>query len=250
VGTHGPANRYQYALFIEKEGFDALLKMATIAERYDLAIMSTKGMSVTAARHLVEKLSDQNVTILALRDFDKAGFSIVHTLRTSGRRYRFKKEPRVIDLGLRLNDAQDMNLEAEDVEYDSIVEPKDALLESGATADEARFLRSGGSPKHWKGKRIELNAMTSPQFISFLEKKLDEMGVKKVVPSQDVLAVAWKRAHRIAFLEKVLEEAKRRFDGNYLPAPGDLSGRIFEQIKGTPMSWDDAIWEIVSKTDK
>jgi DNA topoisomerase VI subunit B len=56
--THGPANRYRFALFVEKEGFDALLERARIAERYDLAIMSTKGMSVTAARQLVERLSE------------------------------------------------------------------------------------------------------------------------------------------------------------------------------------------------
>jgi hypothetical protein len=32
---------------------------AQIAERYDLALMSTKGMSVTAARQLVEALLEQ-----------------------------------------------------------------------------------------------------------------------------------------------------------------------------------------------
>ena len=92
--TRGPANRYRYALFIEKEGFQPLLEAAQIAERYDLAIMSTKGMSVTAARQLVERLSEQGVTILVCHDFDKSGFSILHTLQSDTRRYRFLTRPR------------------------------------------------------------------------------------------------------------------------------------------------------------
>ena len=48
--TSGPAHRYQAVLFIEKEGFDELIQQAQIAERFDIAPMSTKGMSNTAAR--------------------------------------------------------------------------------------------------------------------------------------------------------------------------------------------------------
>ena len=45
--TSGPEYRYSTVLFIEKEGFTSLLKAAQIAERFDIAIMSTKGMSTT-----------------------------------------------------------------------------------------------------------------------------------------------------------------------------------------------------------
>jgi hypothetical protein len=55
--TTGPTNRYSNILFIEKEGFAPLLRAARIAERFDIAIMSTKGMSVTAARMLIDRLS-------------------------------------------------------------------------------------------------------------------------------------------------------------------------------------------------
>ncbi|OPY01283.1 MAG: DNA topoisomerase VI subunit B [Syntrophorhabdus sp. PtaB.Bin047] len=245
LDTTGPANRYSYAMFIEKEGFDELLKRMHVAERYDLAVMSTKGMSVTAARTLVEELSERGVTILVLRDLDKAGFSIVHTLKASGRRYKYKTEPNVIDLGLRLHDSQEMHLEGEAVEYDSKIDPRISLKESGASDEEAVFLRSGGTPGQWKGSRIELNAMTSPQFVAFLETKLQEAGVKKVVPSEIVLTEAWNRAHRITFLEKALRDAEERFDGNRLSIPTDLKERVDERIKNTRMSWDDAVYEIV-----
>src|SRR6266536_2426683 len=77
--TAGPSHRYQGVLFLEKEGFNELITRSNILKRYDLALMSTKGMSVTAARRLVEDLSERDVLILVARDFDKAGFSIAST---------------------------------------------------------------------------------------------------------------------------------------------------------------------------
>src|SRR5205814_217436 len=52
--THGPRHRFGAILFIEKEGFMPLFKAVKLAERFDIAIMSTKGMSVTASRLLVD----------------------------------------------------------------------------------------------------------------------------------------------------------------------------------------------------
>jgi hypothetical protein len=76
IPTSGPQHRYRFALFIEKEGFNPLLAQARIAERYDLPVMSTKGMTVTAARQLAEALAVKGVTILVLHDFDKSGLDI------------------------------------------------------------------------------------------------------------------------------------------------------------------------------
>ena len=52
----GPAGGFSAVLFIEKEGFMPLFKHVNLANRYDIAIMSTKGVSVTAARHLVDSM--------------------------------------------------------------------------------------------------------------------------------------------------------------------------------------------------
>ena len=58
-----------------------LFEAVKLGERYDLAIMSTKGMSVTASRRLVEELCGQHgIPLLLLHDFDKSGFSIAGTL--------------------------------------------------------------------------------------------------------------------------------------------------------------------------
>ena len=89
--TFGPQHRYGAVLFVEKEGFMPLFKAVKLGERYDLAIMSTKGMSVTASRRLVEELCGRHgIPLLLLHDFDKSGFSIAGTLQRDTRRYTFR----------------------------------------------------------------------------------------------------------------------------------------------------------------
>lgn len=114
--TIGPENRYCNILFIEKEGFDPLLTAVRIAERYDLAIMSTKGMSVTAARLLLDRLAPRIYRVFVLHDFDIAGFSIFGTLGADGRRYTFENKVPMVDLGLRLRDVHAMRLARRDCE--------------------------------------------------------------------------------------------------------------------------------------
>ena len=239
--TFGPENRYQFVLFVEKEGFNELLRFARFAERYDLAIMSTKGMSVTASRKLVESLSEKSVTVLVLHDFDKSGFSIVQTLRTDTRRYQYTIAPKVIDLGLRLADVQDMNLEKEDVTYDSGVDPKENLRDGGASEEECSFLVGGGRPKAWYGHRVELNAMSSDQLVTWLDGKLEKAGVCKIVPDEDVLGRAYRRAVCVSRIQKEVDMVVAKYDGSSVEIPVDLSQRIGKMIHGTTMSWDFAV---------
>src|SRR5262249_38609794 len=162
-----------------------LLERAQIARRFDVAIMSTRGMSVTAARQLVDSLSEKGVTILVLRDFDLAAVSIVHTLRTDSRRYRFRSSPKVIDLGLPLTDVGEWELQSEPVEYRSKKDPRENLRRCGATEEECAFLVQKGGPGAWVGERVELNALTSPQWVEMVERKLTAAGVKKVIPETE-----------------------------------------------------------------
>jgi hypothetical protein len=93
VKTNGPSGNFGAVVFIEKEGFAPILEAARIAERFDVAIMSTKGMSVTAARLLADEMcSEHDIPLLLLHDFDKAGFSIAGTLQRDTRRYEFQND--------------------------------------------------------------------------------------------------------------------------------------------------------------
>ena len=125
-------------LFIEKEGFQPLFDRVGLAEHHDIAIMSTKGVSVTAARLLVDRMcSAHSIPLLVLHDFDVAGFTILDTLRRDTRRYQFESDFEVIDLGLRLADVQAMGLQSEGA----------ASSKSSAAAIRARLRNSGATPE-------------------------------------------------------------------------------------------------------
>lgn len=250
IKTKGPRNRYNFVLFVEKEGFNELFSSVSLAERYDMAIMSTKGMSVTAARQLVAELTTQGVTVLVLRDFDKSGFSIVSTLSGDTNRYQYKKQPNVIDLGLRLEDVLAMDLKSEDVKYDSKKDPRINLLKSGATEAEANFLVNAGCSGSWKGKRVELNAMNSAQLVKWLESKLEEVGVKKVIPDIKVLESAYRNAHKIAYVENAAQKAINSYSGNNVTMPDNLQYIVKEKLNKTRSSWDEIVSEIAERTNE
>ena len=249
VETTGPGNRYHFALFIEKEGFDALLEAAQMANRYDVAIFSTKGQSVTAARALIEALSQKGVTILVVHDFDKSGIEILHTLYSNTRRYTYRTPPQVMDLGFRLSDVQ--GLERERVEYTGAKKsPAIHLRTCGATEAECAFLvrRESGQ---WVGDRVELNAMRSDQFIAWLEGKFAEVGVEKVVPDAETLACAYRLALRKSTLQDAIDAALTEIDqAPAAPVPDDLAEQIRAKITGTAMAWDDAIWSLIKHVER
>jgi hypothetical protein len=249
VDTKGPTNRYRFVLFLEKEGFNPLLKRAQIAEKYDLGIMSTKGMSVTAARRLAEAYAQEGVTILVLHDFDVSGFSILHTLSHDTRRHQFKVRPKVIDLGLRLSDVAAMELDPEDVVFPTRLkkDPRERLERCGATGEECTFLvHSDAAP--YEGKRVELNAMASRQFLNFLEQKLAEHGVVKVVPDKEVLAKAYRLAYRKAAAQKAIDEVMKAVAEREVDVPEDLARKVARRLrKEATESWDEAIAKIAGE---
>jgi hypothetical protein len=105
VDIIGPSGGLSGILFCEKEGFNPLFKAVNLANRHDLMIISTKGVSVTAARLLIDKICGNNdLPLFVLHDFDIAGFMILGTLHRDTRRYQFSNPIEPIDLGLRLED--------------------------------------------------------------------------------------------------------------------------------------------------
>ena len=241
--TSGPPNRYRNVCFIEKQGFDALLQQAQIAERFDLAIMSTKGMSVVAARMLLDRLAPLIDRIFVLHDFDVAGFSIFGTLGGNGRRYSFENTVNIIDLGLRLTDVEAMGLAAEPVVVKDFDARRDTLITHGATADEIEFLRQ---------ERVALNAMTSRQFVDFIERKLVEHGVEKVVPADDVIEAHACRLLEQHLGEKALAEIRDEITrkARSVRLPGDLALQVQELLRAEPsLPWDAALAIIVEQLD-
>jgi hypothetical protein len=194
------AARYGDILFIEKEGFLPLFEAVNLARRYDLAIMSTKGTSVTASRKLVDELCSRHcIRLFVLHDFDKAGFSILGTLGRDTRRYKFANPIEVIDLGMRLGDIG--GLPAEAANYQGTRQAAELnLRENGATEEEIEFLLD---------RRVELNAFASDELVAWVEKKLIAHGVKKLIPDDATLASAYQRASEYDAVQKAIDKTVR-----------------------------------------
>ncbi len=245
VSTRGPSHRYGAILFIEKEGFMPLFREVQLAERHDIAVMSTKGMSVTAARALVDTLcADHDIPLLVLHDFDKAGFSIIGTFKRDTRRYEFKNKIEVIDLGLRLEDVEKYDLESEGVYYRaSALKVRANLIENGATAAEVDFLIK---------QRVELNAFASADLVEWIEAKLAECGVSKVLPSDDQITGAYRHAVQCEYLEEHSERllGRARKHAKAATIPDNIKKRIAARLRKAPaMSWDAALHDIVEDED-
>ena len=244
VKVCGPHHNFGTLLYIEKEGFDQLLEEAELAKRYDIAIMSTKGMSVTAARTLAERIcSDYHIPLAIAHDFDATGMTIKSTIGgRDTRRYKFKSKFEVIDLGLRLKDIEDWDLDSEPAAFSRTSDDKRAeqLRKDGANEDEVEFLLK---------KRVELNAFTSEDFITFLESKLDEVGISKIIPDDKTLRETWIRFERGTQLHAQFEQLKAEFDKEKPPKPpADLKVQIEAVINDSPeLPWYHAIHKILGE---
>ena len=248
--TCGPDDRFGAVLFVEKEGFMPLFRAVKLAERYDLAIMSTKGLSTTAARQLVDHFVGQKkIPVLCIRDFDLDGFKIAGTLRAGTRRYSWRSRG-AIDLGLRGEDIETWDLEQEEVFYRGsggrLLDDEEAIRRKieptlqgyGATAAEIETLLT---------HRVELNAFPSDQLVEWIEGKLEEHGVEKVIPNDDVLLQAARGFARDAIaarhLEALSDPIAAEVDGLKLD---DFRDDVVDALADTDeLAWDDALKALV-----
>ena len=236
--TFGPQDRFGAVLFIEKEGFLPLLEEVRLAERFDLAIMSTKGVSNIASRQLVDDLCCQHkIPLLVLHDFDADGFKILGSLQQSNHRFQFSGSFDVIDLGLRLKDVEENGLESE--AHCHSRDLTGSLRRYGVTDEEIEFLQHD---------RVELNAFGSEELVAWLEAKLEDHNVRKVIPDGPTLSGAFQRAVEVAQIEKAITAAahKAHETAAAVEIPVDLSREIEARLENDPeLSWDDVIEEIV-----
>jgi hypothetical protein len=228
VTTYGPDGAFGAVLYVEKEGFMPLFERVKLAERYDIAIMSSKGMSVTAAREMVDRLS---VPLLVLHDFDSAGIIIKDTLENDTRRYSYSRRPNVIDLGLGYDDIDGLPSEP-----NSSTISDERLSQAGLGPDAIGFLSS---------QRVELNAMTSRQLVDFVEDKLKQHGIGKVIPGAKTLAETYKMFVASDRLSKAFDELKEELEGEEqktVKVPDDLDVKVENLLKEKPgITWHRAI---------
>ncbi len=107
----------------------------------------------------------------------------------------------------------------------------------GASAEEIDFLLE-------QQQRVELNAMTSPEFVDFLERKLIENGIGKIVPDRETLELAGKRAAMIAEMQKAIREVSET--AAEITLPDDLEQQLRRRLEERPeLPWDIALLDLL-----
>jgi hypothetical protein len=164
--------------------------------------MSSKGFTTRAARDLVDKLAehDEPVTIFCVHDADAAGTMIYQTFREETKA-RDARKIEIVNLGLEPWEALAMGLSVEAVETGDRRKPV------------ADYVRERGDGRHWdewlQTHRVELNAMTTPQLIDWLDQKMARY--EKLIPPGYVLSAELDehiaQKVRMKIMNRILREA-------------------------------------------
>jgi hypothetical protein len=200
-----PEWTYNKILVAEKAGLWPVLQAAKLAERHDMAIITSEGFTTTAARELLAAVQEVvtgtpagDVEVYSLHDADLAGYNIGRTLGEGTARMP-DHNVRVHDLGLTVDAAIERGLESEEFIRDKAIATTVLPLLS-PTAHEwftGRVIErdNHGKAKKWLGRRVELNAFTSPELIAFIEDGLEAAGAAgKVIPPPKVLRAHYREA--------------------------------------------------------
>jgi len=204
-----PEWTFDKILVIEKAGLWPVLEAARLADRYDMAVITSEGFAAEACRTLLADLHDRDMTVFVLHDGDHPGYNIARTIGAETARMPGHHVD-VIDLGLTVDDAVVMGMESETYYRRSALPARLVPLLSQAALDWFTGTvcdRDGyGKPVRWECRRVELNAFTSPGLIAYIEDGLRGNGADgKVIPPAEVLAAEARRRHDAV----IADEARR-----------------------------------------
>jgi hypothetical protein len=193
---------YNKILYVEKRGLWPILQEARLAQRYDMAVVAAEGYSNEACRMLFQDADQrEGFQLFVLHDADVDGYNIARTLREETRRMP-GYQVEVIDLGLRLEDGLALGLATEEATR------KKALPEGLELNEvEQRYFQGRQAGKNlWVCQRIELNALSAPQLVEYVETQLHQAGASgKVIPSDDQLPELAAERYRAAVSQWVDE---------------------------------------------
>jgi hypothetical protein len=114
------------------------------------------------------------------------------------------------------------------------------LRQAGLGEEAIAFLRT---------ERVELNAMTSRQLINFVEAKLQQHGIKKVIPNRNTLTDTYREFATSDKLSEAFDELKESLEEETespIEVPADLEANVKKLIAEKPeIAWHHAVRLIV-----
>src|SRR5262249_52872201 len=158
-------------VYSEKEGMFTVLRHIDWPERHDCALLTSKGFATFAVRDVLDLLdqSDEPVTIFCIHDADGPGTVIYEQLK-AGIKDRSGRLVKGLSLGIGPKEVVAAGLLTEPVER-----------KDGKRVPVAAYV-----PDKWRAwlqkHRSELNSMTTPEFVAWLDKKMARHDTGKVKP--------------------------------------------------------------------
>ena len=181
-----PAWTFNKILFCEKEGFFQVLHEIGWPERNDCALLSSKGFASRAVRDVLDLLgeTEEEIQFFSIHDADASG-TLIHQALTGSTTARAARKVKIINLGLDPWTAVNMQLQVETFSAKKKLPVAEYVKQHDRDND-----------TNWQDwlqtRRVELNAMTSPQFISWLDEKFSAYTTGKIIPPDAVLTDKFK----------------------------------------------------------
>lgn len=205
-----PKWTFNKILYCEKEGFFPILRDAKFPERFDCALLSSKGYASRAVKDLFDLLgeTDEEILFFCIHDSDSAGTMIYETLQEETLS-RAGRKVKVINLGLDPWEAINMGLEIETFETKSkrpvarYVKDYNYNNDDYEEIDYVEWLQTN---------RIELNAMTTPQFLKWIERKMSVYDNGKVIPDSKTIIEKLHEDTKSIMYNKVMQQILRESD--------------------------------------
>jgi 5S rRNA maturation endonuclease (ribonuclease M5) len=245
-----------------------MLCQAGIPELFDCFLLSSSGFTTRALKDLIDHIAQtkEPVRVFAMIDADAHGSMIYQTLvkETEARKAR---NIEITNLGLFPWEALAEGLQHETGLAEQRRKKKDKERRV-AVADyiKTRDLENSrtGNPNNepnWENwlqdNRVELNAMTSPQRVAWVERKLSKHNVKKVIPPDEATRKELLDSVNVsitdALKEEVLKNAQAWIDQQTrrcskaisLPSGEELRESITEYLAEQPQTnWKSAILKL------
>jgi len=222
-----PAFTFHRILYIEKEGFFEILRQAKWPEKNDCALLSSKGFASRAVRDVLDLLvadESEEIQIFCIHDADASGTLIYQALQEATRA-RPGRKVKIVNLGLEPWEAVAMGLE---VEQFSAKKPP-AVASYVRRYSDYDDDSDGTDWVDWlRGQRVELNSMTSPAFLAWLDRKMKPYTAQgKLVPPAPVLAEK---------LESYTSAALRQEIAARILAEHNFEDEVAQALKGQDFS--------------
>lgn len=176
AGYSFPEHRFDKILLIEKLTERPKFEYDRIAEKYDMAIVYTRGYATEALHELLEAAEDGDYQIFVWHDADLDGYNICRNIRAATKRMPVSVE--VIDIGLTVEEALRIGCASE------------PFTDGDALPGELRETLTAVELEYFEERQIrfEINGIDADSRIAYVEEQLRVHGIRpKYVPPEDDL---------------------------------------------------------------